>query len=261
MEYAGEVDALGPRAREWKVGDRVCGITSSGAYAELVCVHERTAVRIPENLSFEQAAAIPEAFMTAWDALEQAKFKAGSSVLIHAAGSGVGTAAVQLVAATGGVSIGTSRTADKLARLKEYGLTASEILDGPWEELAKKQTSGAGVDIVLDFIGVSTFARNLAALRSTGRIVQIGTLGGVKGEVNLGLMLAKRATLIATTLRGRPVEEKIALARAFDRIVIPQFATGRLRPVIDKTFDFNDIAETHRHMESDKTFGKITVRV
>jgi NADPH:quinone reductase-like Zn-dependent oxidoreductase len=140
-------------------------------------------------------------------------------------------------------------------------LTASELLDGPWDELAKKQTGGAGVDIVLDFIGVSTFARNLAAIRSTGCIVQIGTLGGVKGEVNLGLMLAKRATLIATTLRARPVEEKIALARTFERLVIPQFSAGRLRPVVDKTFDFKDIAETHRHMESDKTFGKITVRV
>ncbi|MGH7715924.1 MAG: NAD(P)H-quinone oxidoreductase [Vulcanimicrobiaceae bacterium] len=261
MEFAGEIDALGPRARQWKIGDRVCGITSSGAYAELVCVHERTAIRIPEKMSFEHAAAIPEAFMTAWDALDQGRFEAGGSVLIHAAGSGVGTAAVQLVAAAGGASIGTSRTADKLARLKEYGLTASELLDGPWDELAKKQTAGAGVDIVLDFIGVSTFAKNLSAIRTTGRIVQIGTLGGVKGEVNLGLMLAKRATLIATTLRARPVEEKIALARTFERLVMPQFAAGRLRAVVDKTFDFKDIAETHRHMESDKTFGKITVRV
>jgi NADPH2:quinone reductase len=261
LEFAGEVEALGPRARERKIGDRVCGITSSGAYAEFLCVHERTTVRIPDGISFEQAGAIPEAFMTAWDALVQGGFEPGGSVLIHAAGSGVGTAAIQLVSAAGGISIGTSRTADKLARAKEFGLTAGEMLDNPWDELAKTRTGGSGVDVILDFIGIPTYKRNLSAIRSGGTIVQIGTLAGVRGEIDLGLMLRKRLCWIATTLRARPLEEKISLARNFERLVMPQFATGQLRPVIDSTYEFAEIAETHRRMESDQSFGKIIVVV
>ncbi len=261
LEFAGEVEALGPRARERKIGDRVCGITGSGAYAEFLCVHERTTVRIPDGISFEQAGAIPEAFMTAWDALVQGGFEPGGSVLIHAAGSGVGTAAIQLVSAAGGISIGTSRTADKLARAKEFGLTAGEMLDKPWDELAKTRTGGSGVDVILDFIGIPTYKRNLSAIRSGGTIVQIGTLAGVRGEIDLGLMLRKRLCWIATTLRARPLEEKISLARNFERLVMPQFATGQLRPVIDSTYEFAEIAETHRRMESDQSFGKIIVVV
>lgn len=261
LEFAGEVDAVGPRARMRKVGDRVCGITSSGAYAEFLCVHERTAVQIPDGIAFEEAAAIPEAFMTAWDALEQGGFVPGGSVLVHAAGSGVGTAGVQLVAAAGGISVGTSRTAEKLERAKQYGLSEGELLDNAWDELAQAKTGGAGVDIILEFIGISTYAKNLSALRVGGKIVQIGTLGGVKGEINLGQMLAKRATWIATTLRARPLEEKIELARKFERLVMPQFVSKKLRPIIDSTFAFNEIAQAHRQMESDKTFGKIVVTI
>lgn len=261
LEFAGEVDAAGPRARERKVGDKVCGITSSGAYAEFLCIHERTAVKIPDGVSFQEAAAIPEAFMTAWDALYQGGFVPGGSVLIHAAGSGVGTAGIQLVAAASGISIGTSRTADKLERAKEFGLSEGELLDNAWDELAQAKTGGSGVDIILDFIGISTYAKNLSALRVGGKIVQIGTLAGVKGEINLGPMLAKRATWIATTLRARPLEEKIELARKFERLVMPQFASKKLRPIIDSTFEFNEVAQAHRQMESDKTFGKIVVTV
>lgn len=259
LEYAGEVEALGPRARERKIGDRICGITSSGAYAELLCVHERTTVRIPDGIGFEAAAAIPEAFMTAWDALVQGGFEAGGSVLVHAAGSGVGTAAVQLVAAAGGISIGTSRTADKLEKAKTFGLTAGELLDNAWDELARSRTGGEGVDVVLEFIGISTYSKNLSALRTGGRIVQIGTLGSVRGEIDLGLMLRKRATWIATTLRARPIEQKIELARRFERLVMSQFATGKLKPIIDRTYKFADVAESHRRMESNDSFGKIIV--
>ncbi|MGH7660152.1 MAG: NAD(P)H-quinone oxidoreductase [Vulcanimicrobiaceae bacterium] len=261
LEFAGEVEALGRRAHERKIGERVCGITASGAYAELLCVHERTTVRIPDGISFEQAAAIPEAFMTAFDALEQGQFEAGGSVLIHAAGSGVGTAAIQLVAAASGISIGTSRTADKLAKAKEFGLTAGELLDNAWDETAKSHTGGAGVDVILEFIGIPTYARNLSAIRSGGKIVQIGTLGGVRGEIDIGPMLRKRVAWIATTLRARPLEEKISLARRFERLVMPQFSAGKLRSVIDATYKFDQIAETHRRMESDKSFGKIVVTV
>lgn len=261
LEYAGEVEALGPRARERKVGERVFGITGTGSYAELLCVHERTAMRFPENLSFEEAAAIPEAFMTAFDALEQGGFAAGGSVLIHAVGSGVGIAGVQLVAAAGGRGIGTSRSRAKLERAQTFGLAGGALLDEAWDELAKQLTGGLGVDVVLEFIGAATYARDLRALRMGGRIVQIGTLGGSKGEIDLGLLMGKRAALIGTMLRARPLEEKIALARRFERLVVPQFATGELRPVVDVVFAFEEIAESHRHMEADKNFGKIVVRV
>ena len=261
LEFAGEIEALGPRARERKIGDRVCGITGAGAYAELLSVHERTTVRIPDSIDFEQAAAIPEAFMTAFDALEQGGFEPGGSALIHAIGSGVGTAGAQLVSAAGGIAIGTSRTRTKLERAREFGMTDGALLEEPWEELARSRTGGSGVDVVLEFIGPSIYARNIAAIRIGGCIVQIGTLAGVKTEIDVGLLLRKRAAWIGTMLRARPVEEKITLARRFERLVMPQFAAGRLRPVVDAVYNFDQIAETHRHMESDKNFGKIVVRV
>jgi NADPH2:quinone reductase len=261
LEFSGEVEALGPRARERKIGDRVCGITSAGAYAELLSVHERTTVRVPDGISFEQAAAIPEAFMTAWDALQQGGFEAGGSVLIHAIGSGVGTAATQLVAAAGGLAIGTSRTREKLERAREFGMNDGTLLEEAYDELCRSRTGGAGVDVVLEFVGPTTYVKNVSAIRIGGKIVQIGTLAGTKAEIDIGLLLRKRGTWIATTLRARPLEEKIALARRFERLVMPQFTSGRLRPVIDAVYNFDRIAETHRHMESDKSFGKIVVRV
>ena len=261
LEYAGEVESLGPRARERRIGDRVCGITGAGAYAELLCIHERTTVRVPESIELSSAAAIPEAFMTAWDGLEQGDFAPGGSVVIHAIGSGVGTAAAQLVAAAGGIVIGTSRTRDKLERVRAFGVNDGALLDEPWDELARARTGGAGVDVVLDFIGIATLERNLNAVRVGGRIVQIGTLAGTRGEIDAGRLMQKRAAWIGTTLRARAIEEKIRLARRFERLVMPQFAAGRLRPVIDKTYPFDEIAESHRRMESNASFGKIVVTV
>jgi NADPH2:quinone reductase len=261
LEFAGEVESLGPRARERHVGDRVCGITGSGAYAELLSIHERATIRIPDGLSFESAAAIPEAFMTAWDALDRGGFAAGGAALIHAVGSGVGTAAVQLVAAASGIAIGTSRTPSKLERALALGMAQGVLLDQAWDEVARARTGGAGVDVVLDFIGPATYARNVAALRVGGRIVQIGTLAGVRGEIDVGLLLRKRAAWIGTTLRARPLEEKLALARRFEQLVMPQFAAGKLQAIVDAVYEFDDIAESHRHMESDRNFGKIVVRV
>lgn len=261
LEYAGEIEALGPRARERTIGERVCGITGAGAYAELLVVHERATVRSPENMPFESVAAIPEAFMTAWDALEQGGFVPGGSVLIHAVGSGVGTAAAQLVAAAGGISIGTSRTRDKLDRAREFGMADGALLDDDWTQLARAHTAGAGVDVILDFIGPATYARNISAIRVGGRIVQIGTLAGGKAEIDIGLFHRKRVAWIGTMLRARPIEEKIALARRFERLVIPLFESGKLRPIVDTVVPFDQIAESHRLMESDKTFGKIIVRI
>ena len=169
LEYAGEVESLGPRARERKVGDRVMGITGAGAYAELLCVHERTAVRIPDGLGFEEAGAIPEAFMTAYDALERGSFAAGGSVLIHAIGSGVGIAAAQLVAAAGGIAIGTSRTRDKLDRAREYGMAAGALLDEKWDELARRaQPAAAASTSCSSSSGPRPSHANVSALRTGG---------------------------------------------------------------------------------------------
>jgi NADPH:quinone reductase len=261
LEYAGEVEALGPRAREKRIGDRVCGITGAGAYAELLCVHERTTVRMPERMPFESAAALPEAFITAWDALEQGRFAPGGSVLIHAVGSGVGIAAAQLVSAAAGIAIGTSRTRDKLERAREFGMTDGTLLDDDWDQLARARTDGAGVDIILEFIGPSTYVRNISAVRIGGSIVQIGTLGGSRAEIDVGLFHRKRVAWIGTMLRSRPIEEKIDVSRRFERLVIPQFESAKLRTVVDTVFEFAQIADAHRLMESDKSFGKIVVRV
>lgn len=261
LEYAGEVESLGPRARECRIGERVCGITGAGAYAELLCVHERSTVRIPQGIDFPSAAAIPEAFITAWDALEQGAFAPGGSAVIHAIGSGVGTAAAQLVSSAGGIAIGTSRTRDKLERARAFGMTDGALLDESWDELARARTGGQGVDVVLDFIGPSTYERNLFALRVGGRIVQIGTLAGAGGAIDAGRLMQKRAAWIGTMLRARPLEEKILLARRFERLVMPQFASGRLRPVVDAIYSFDQIAESHRRMESNASFGKVIVTV
>ncbi|MBV8354344.1 MAG: NAD(P)H-quinone oxidoreductase [Candidatus Eremiobacteraeota bacterium] len=261
LEYAGEIEKLGPRARERKLGERVFGICAGGAYAEFLCVHERTTVRMPQGLSFEDAAAMPEAFMTAFDALEQGGFAPGGSALIHAVGSGVGTAAAQLVATAGGTAIGTSRTAAKLERARAFGMSAGALADEAWEDVARSATGGRGVDVVLDFVGASTFARNFAAIRTGGRVIQIGTLGSSKGEVDLGVVMAKRAAFIGTVLRSRPLEEKIAIARAFERLVVPRIAEGVLRPVVDEVFDFERVSDAHRAMEDNRNFGKLVVRV
>lgn len=261
LEYAGEVEALGPRARQRRIGERVCGITGAGAYAEFLCVHERTTVLIPPSLDFQSAAAIPEAFMTAWDGLEQGAFAPGGSVVVHAIGSGVGTAAAQLVRSAGGIAIGTSRTRDKLERAREFGMSDGALLDEAWDELARSRTNGEGVDVVLDFIGPQTFDRNVNALRFGGRIVQIGTLAGGRGEVDASRLMHKRASYIGTTLRARPLEEKILIARRFERLVMPRFTSGELRPVIDTVYAFEEIAESHKRMESNASFGKIVVTV
>jgi NADPH:quinone reductase-like Zn-dependent oxidoreductase len=260
-EYAGEVESLGPQVRDRKVGDRVFGIVSSGTYAELVCVHERLTMQIPANLTFEEAAAIPETFMTAFDALQQGGFEPGSSALIHAVGSGVGIAAVQLVSAAGGVSIGTSRTAEKLERAREFGLTAAALLNGDWDELARAHTGGQGVDVILEFIGPSIFERNMAALRIEGSIVQVAQLAGSTGEINVELLKLKRATWIAPQLRPRPLEKKIDVTRRFERLIVPQFARGGLRAVVDHVQTFDQISDAHRYMDENRNFGCIVVRI
>lgn len=261
LEFAGDVDAIGPEVATLKPGDRVFGIVGGGSYAEYLVTTERMAVLIPPNLDFLLAAAIPEVFMTAHDALLQARFAPGDRVLIHAVGSGVGTAAAQLVKAFGGTSIGTARSAEKLRGARDLGLHTAIAVDenGNWVDQWVPDAGSA--DIILDFVGSPYLAANLHVLAPRGRLVLIGLLGGAKAEIDLGVVQRKRLAIIGTVLRSRPLEEKIAVTQAFARQVVPLLAQNLLRPVIDRVFPLEEAAEAHRYMEQNANFGKILLQV
>ena len=264
LEYAGEIDALGPDATgPLKIGDRVFGIVGGGGQAEYVVTHERMAVPIPANLDFEHAAAVPEVFLTAHDALEtQAGLKPGERVLIHAAGSGVGTAAVQLAHTMGCTVFGTSRTAQKLELARELGLNFGyDSTSSDFAALILQQTGGSGVDVVIDLVGAAVLASNLAVLTPKGRLVVVGLLGGGTSTIELSTILRKRLTVVGTTLRARPIEEKVAATQAFARRVVPWFERGSVRPILDRVFAFEDVRAAQARLESDLSFGKVVLRL
>ena len=266
MEFAGEVEQLGEEVRAWRVGQRVFGITGGGAQAEYVVLPESHLAEIPEALSFEEAACVPEVFITAHDAMfTQAGLRTGERVLVHAAGSGVGTAALQLARAAGaGAVYGTARTAGKLERAREFGMDEGVVVaDDPlaFAHAVARWTKGAGVNVVLDLVGASYLEANLEALAMRGRLLLVGTLGGASAPLNFRHVMGKRLRIIGTVLRARSVEEKSAAVRRFGAEVVPLFARGRLRPVIDQTFDLEDVAAAYAHLESNETFGKVVLRV
>jgi putative PIG3 family NAD(P)H quinone oxidoreductase len=263
IEFAGEVESIGPEVREWKVGDRVFGIIGGGGQAEYVTVPANHLAGIPANLDWAEAAAVPEVFMTAHDALfTQCRLTIGESVLIHAAGSGVGTAAIQLVKAAGAFSYGTSRTPEKLERAKEFGLTDSIAVDGDpakFAEAAKAWTGGAGVNIVLDLVGAAYLQANLQSLALKGRLIFVGTTSGSKAEIDYGIVMHKRLQVMGTSLRTRSAEEKATATRLFAQQVVPLLATGQLRSVIDRTFKLEEVRAAHERIESNETFGKVVL--
>ncbi len=264
LEYAGEIDALGPDVTgPFKVGDRVFGIVGGGGQAEYVVTHERMAVPMPANLDFEHAAAVPEVFLTAHDALEtQADLKPGERVLIHAVGSGVGTAAVQLAHAMGCTVYGTSRTTEKLELAHALGLDFGfDSASSDFVELIRQQTGGGGVDVVIDLVGAAVLAGNVAALAPRGRLILVGLLGGGTATVELSVLLRKRLTVVGTTLRARPIEEKIAATQRFARRVVPWLERELVRPVLDRVFAFEDVRAAQARLESDLSFGKVVLRL
>ncbi len=257
LEYSGVVEAMGPGASLWEPGDRVMGIVGGGGYAEYVAVHERTAVRVPAGVPDAAAGAIPEVFMTAFDALfRQMGMSEGETVLIHAVGSGVGTAAVQLAQAAGVRSIGTSRTPRKLERALGLGLDVGILGDGEWPDRVLEASGGGGVDLILDLVGGAYLEGNLRVMASGARQIVVGVPSGAKAEIDLRVLMGKRALIRGTVLRARPVEEKISLARAFERRVCPLFAACTVRPIVDATFAPEDAPEAHRALEENRTFGK-----
>ena len=262
MEYAGEVDSLGPSATLWKIGDRVMGIIIGGGHAEYLCVHEREAMPVPLSMSWEEAAAIPEVFLTAYDALfTRLALRTGETLLIHAIGSGVGTAGLQIARVAGVRVVGTARSADKLERAKKLGLdVAVDATRGDWAAQVEAAIGTERVHAVLDLVGAGYLEGNLRVLALRGRMVVVGLTAGAVAQFNMGVLLRKRLTIVGTSLRGRPLEEKIELARVFSERMIPFFEKGTLRPVVDRVFPFSEIRAAHELMESNATFGKIVLR-
>jgi putative PIG3 family NAD(P)H quinone oxidoreductase len=262
LEFAGEVVACGERARAWKPGARVMGILGGGGYAELLCTHEQLCLPVPDRLDWPRAAAVPEAFLTAFDALLRlARLRPTERLLLHAAASGVGTAASQVARLVGATTVGLCRTAAKRRRLAALGL--GEVLDPATENLAQMIRSAAGgdVDVVLDMVGAPVWALNLEVLATRGRIVVIGLLGGARVELDLATLLRKRVAVVGSVLRSRPLEEKIELAADFAARMGPLLADGRLDPVVDRVFPLERAAEAHALLERNESFGKLVLAV
>ena len=263
MEYAGEIAELGDGVEGWTPGERVFGIVAAGGHAELVTAHASTLARVPDSLSWEQAAAIPEAFITAHDALvTQGTLAPGEHVMVHAVGSGVGLAVVQVARALGARVFGTARTAEKLERAREYGMDAG-IVAGPdlgAVTAAAREWSGGGIDVIIDLVGGASVPAGIAALRLRGRLVVVGLVAGREATVSLGDILSKRLTIRGTALRSRTTAEKAEATRLFARDVLPLIASGAVRPVIDRVLPLERIREAHEAMQRDETVGKIVLR-
>jgi putative PIG3 family NAD(P)H quinone oxidoreductase len=258
MEFAGRVIARGDRVTDVDEGAPVMGIVGGGAYAERLVTHSRQLMAVPESVPLADAAAVPEVFVTAWDALvRQGGLTTGLSALVHAGASGVGTAAIQVAHAVG-ARIAVTASAGKVEACRALG--ADLVIDYGADDFVAAVldwTGGHGVDVVLDVVGGDYADRNLAATRTQGRIIQVGVMGSGRAELDLGLLLRKRLTLRGTVLRSRPLEEKIAVTRQFAREVLPRFDDGTLRPVIDSRYPLAEVADAHRHMEANANIGKI----
>jgi putative PIG3 family NAD(P)H quinone oxidoreductase len=265
LEFAGEVEQTGSEVRQWRVGQRVFGITAGGAQAEYVVVPQSSLALIPPNLDWAEAAAVPEVFITAHDALfTQAGLEMGERVLIHAVGSGVGTAAVQLVRAAGATAYGTSRTPEKLDRAREYGMKDGVAVgDNPslFIDAVREWTNGAGVRVILDLVGGSYLASNLEALALKGRLMLVGTTAGASAQLNYGAVMGKRIRITGTVLRPRSVEEKAEAVGRFAAHVVPMLESKSLRPVIDKIYSIDEVRAAHERMESNTSFGKIVLTI
>lgn len=262
LELAGRVVATGPRVTAWREGDAVMAIVGGGGYASRVAVHERQLMPVPDTVPLTDAGAVPEVFITAWDALvPQGGLTSGRWALVHAGGSGVGTAAIQIVKALGANVVVTASGRKVDACLGLGADAAIDYTQDDWVQAARDLTGGRGVDVVLDVIGGDYLKRNVDALAVGGTIVQVGVMGGGRASFDLGLLLPKRATVRGTVLRGRPIEEKISVTQRFAREVLPLFGDGRLKPVIDRHFPLAQVADAHRYMESNANFGKIVLDV
>lgn len=263
LEYSGVVETLGAGVTRFKTGDRVFGLVAGGAYAQHVVVHEREAVLVPTNLDDAAAAAVPEAFATAYDGLlVRGRLRPGENVLVNACGSGAGTAAVQVARALGCLVIGTSRSPDKLQRCRPLGLQVGiHVTRELFADEVRRVTHGRGVDVVLELVGGTYVQEDLNACAQCGRIVLVGLTGGGSVDIDLRMVLTRRATLVGTVLRSRPLEEKIAVAQMLERNITPWLEGGVVRPVVDRVFPLEDAGKAQDHVVSNEGFGKVILRV
>lgn len=263
MEFAGEVAETGEGARMWKPGQRVFGLLGGAAHAEYVVTHERLLAAVPENLTWEEAAASPEAFITAHDALWiQAWLRPVETVLIHCVGSGVGLAATQLARAIGAVPFGTSRTPEKIAQAKQFGLEDGAAVRESFDDLlvqAEKWTAGRGINVVLDLAGGPYVKASQKLMALKGRMVLVGTVAGGNYELDSRFVMGKRLQIRGTVLRSRTLEEKIQVTQSFAAEVVPLLEKGIVRPAIDSSFKMADISQAHQRLESNQTFGKVVI--
>ncbi len=257
LEFAGEVAEIGDEVESFTVGDRVFGIIAGGGQAEFVLTDENQLATIPDNLDFIEASTIPEAFITAYDAVwTQGDLGEGETLFIHAVGSGVGLAALQIAKAKGNKVIGTSRTQDKLNKCKEFDLdVAINTIDNhDFAEALENQ-----VNVILDLVGASYFEQNLKSLVLKGRLILVGLVGGRKAEIDLGVALMKRLKIIGTVLRSRSSKEKALATANFVREVLPLIEAGKIKPNLDRVFKLEDVQEAHEYLESNSSFGKVVL--
>ncbi|MGA7104110.1 MAG: NAD(P)H-quinone oxidoreductase [Candidatus Deferrimicrobiaceae bacterium] len=264
LEMAGEILEAGSACGEWSPGDRVCALLTGGGYAQIAAVPCGMAMRIPDNLSYEEAATIPEAFLTAYHNLfSLGGLTPGMTVLVHAGGSGVGTAAIQLIREAGALSLVTAGSSPKISRCLDLGAGAGwNYREGPFAAWVAARTEGRGVDLILDLVGALYFEQNIKSLAEDGKLILIGTMGGAVAErVNLLDLLFRRLQILGTSLRSLDTARKIGLTQRFSGFALPRFADGRLRPVIDSVRDWTEVASAHLRMESNENVGKIVLRI
>ena len=260
LEFAGVIESVGDSVATWKPGDRVMGIVGGGSMATRVLTEAAELMPIPDVLSYSDAAAVPEVFLTAYDAIVlQGGLSKGQTVLLHAVASGVGTAGIQLAKVLGADSVGTSRTADKLPRCADLGLTHAVLVEDAQFADAVKSAVPNGVNVILDTVGAAYLSQNVQVIAKQGRLIVIGLMGGVKGELNLGLLLGKRASIHGSVLRSRAPEEKAALTKSFAEEMLGRFSTGELKPIIDDVLPMTEIQAAHRRMDANETFGKLVL--
>jgi NADPH:quinone reductase len=263
LEFAGDVLAVGARVRAFRPGDRVMGLVGGGAFAEQLVVHEREALPVPENLGYAEAAALPEAYLTAFDALVlQGGLQAGESVLIHAVASGVGSAAALLCRAAGARVVGTGRSAQKLAHAADWGVVQTVLCEQSpprFAEAVRTATGGRGADLALDLVGGDYLPETLQAMAPRGRVLLVGLVAGRSAPLDLGLVLSRRLRLTGTVLRSRPHEEKAALAQAAQRQLLPLFRSGALPPVIDAVLPFASAAQALARLAGNAPVGKLVL--
>jgi putative PIG3 family NAD(P)H quinone oxidoreductase len=259
LELAGEVEAVGAAVKDFAPGDRVFALVGGGGYAEKAVLDPRMAMRMPEGWSFAQAAAVPEVFFTAQETLfTLGDLKGGETVLIHAAGSGVGTAGLQMAKHVGARVLITAGSADKIQRTIELGATAGcNYKEQNFAQWVQGETQGQGVDLIQDFIGAAYWEQNLRCVKDGGRLVLVGLMGGVEVKVNLGIIMRKRLKIFGSVLRSRSLTDKMAITQRFRERWLPLLAAGAIRPIIDTVFPLAQAAEAHRYMEANKNFGKI----